>query len=1390
LKPHYLFCLFFLLSLLLPDTQFVWAQHDAVNYKHFSYREGLVQSPIAAFLQDDQGFIWFGNLKGLTRYDGYEFKTFNHMAGDPGSISNDRVNTVFMDSEKSIWIATAHGLNHFNREQETFESIDIQEVKGGRNYISCIAEDQQKNIWVGTFAGLKKLNKTTRKLEDVVLDTDAALKKDAVFSLLVDRDNKIWIGSKAGLHKFDPQDEKVIPLDKAIERNTAIIASKIVVIRQDMAGDMWFGTETSGLFRYSQNDHLLRGYVFSEPQSNSISSNWIKDILIYDANTIWIATQNGINQLNTASNVFSNDHHDARNPNSLSDNAVRCLMKDRASCVWVGTFSGGIDFYYKGNSNFINIGESVGGSNGLLHPLVNAVTEEAAGSLWVGTYGGGLTSIDRVKHSSSHYSLRSQQAGRSINGIKSMADDGKGNLWIGALEGLSVFSKKTKSFTHYDIPIREGKLSEKIINSILPDDGGAWIGSNGGGLKFFKNGKTIATYLNLNHAHALADNFVTALLKDTKDGLWVGTQNGLNYFNTSTQSFTRLYRRGRKTQYQISHNHVTYFFKDSKARLWIGTEDGLNYFDVKTQRFHTLTTVLGLADTFIHAITEDKDQNLWFSTDQGLVKLTFKKFVVPFTADDLRVSIYSARDGLASNQFSNTCGLRLKTGELAFGGINGLSIFSPDKLIENTNESTVALTEILINNKRVPISKESAIQRSPTMVDKIVLNHDQGLVTFKFAALNYINPEKNQYAYQIDGLSNGNEWQEIGNQRLVNFTSLLPGSYTLNIRSSNDNGVWSPYVRSIKLVILPPWWKTWWAYTIYLLLLAGFVFAISRLREYRRQMKADLDREHLQNEQQQEIYNMKLNFFTNISHEIRTPLTLILGPVEKLIDTSANKTSDSRQLHLIKNNASRLMKLVTELMDFRKAEDGQMKIHCAQQDVVSFARGIFDYFEGLGVEKNMTYEFASDEESTLLYFDANQLEKVIFNLVSNAFKFTPDRGKIVLQIESRQGNSEWVDIHVRDNGRGIPEIYHTQMFKNFFQVDDSARQNIGSGVGLAFSKSIIELHKGILDFKSKTSGGDGPGCTTFTISLRKGKEHLEECHIEAAPSYLPEHFVVAEPLDSGDNDAETLNGQEKEKFTILLAEDNADVRSFLVDTLKSNYDIIEFSNGADALLSMEHEIPDLIVSDIMMPGMSGLDLCAHVKSKESTNHIPFILLTARASESHQVEGMSTGADAYISKPFNTKILELTIKNFLTAKEIMREKFSQQMVLQPPFNIPSDSPEEKFIAKLMSIIESKIENPDFDVNELVVEIGMSRSVLYKKVQTLTNYSVADLIKEMRLKKAAELFRQTSMSIADVAFAVGFNDRKYFSKEFKKQFNLSPSEFINTLNRPTSLLKSPF
>ncbi|HEY9048437.1 MAG TPA: two-component regulator propeller domain-containing protein [Ohtaekwangia sp.] len=1361
----------FILFIFWMNSGKLYAQPGVVNFKHISYRDGLVQSPITGFLQDDQGFIWFGNYKGLTRYDGYEFKTFRHRLSDSTSLSNDRLNTVFMDSEHTIWIGTSNGLNRLNRDLETFESIDIRPIKGGTNYISCIAEDSQRNLWIGTSGGLKRLNKVTKVLEEASLTEALSIGKEPIYSLYIDRQKSLWVGSKSGLHKFDPVSRKMVDMPDTIKASRLSQNIRIVVIRQTANGNLWFGTENSGVFRYDQERNEIKSYAFSEDCSNCLMSDWVKDILVYDDNTLWIATQNGISQLNIRSDIFTTYQHDATNSNTLSDNIVRSLMKDRASCVWVGTFSGGIDFFYQGNSNFTNIGEAIG-TKGLLHPLVNALVEDSDGSLWVGTSGGGLTHINRQTDSYIHYPVKAPLIGRITNGVKSLAVD-KENLWIGTLEGLSLLQKTSGKMVHFDIPGR-GRLGEKIIHAILPDDDGVWLGTNGGGLKFFRNGQTLLSYLNEGNVELLADNFVTALIKDSDNTLWVGTQNGISYYNIQKKTFTNKYRKGKEAPGEISHNHITAFFLDSKQRMWVGTESGLNYFDNKSKQFHVVTDVLGLPDNFIHAITEDKDENLWFSTDQGIVKLSFSKFSIPFDQHDLQFTRYKLSDGLSGNQFSNACGLTLQSKELAFAGMNGLSIFSPDKILTNTNPATIALTEILVDNKPLPIGSKSPIEKSPTRVDKMTVNFNHGLVSFKFAALNYINPQKSEYAIKLVGLRGNDAWQQIGNQRLVSFTNLPPGSYSFQIKASNDNQLWSDQIREVNLIVLPPWWRTWWAYAVYVSLAIVMIIAVLRFWEYRRRMRADLQMEHLQNERQRELHQLKMDFFTHISHEIRTPLTLILGPVEKLIDSYSNERIITKQLQLVRKNALLLMKLVSELMDFRKAEEGHMKLYFSPYDIVPFCKKIFDYFEGLAHDKKITYEFFSNDESILVYIDPNQLEKVIFNLLSNAFKFTPSNRRIALHMES---NDEWVYINVVDNGKGISKIHQEHLFKNFFQADDSGRQSIGSGVGLAFSKIIVELHKGTLHFTSNTWTDETPGSTTFTVSLRKGKDHLDQAQIISRSTYSEEPEDTDPNYDSAPNDALQFSSRTKGKPTILIAEDNDDVRQFIADTLRPMYDIIEFTNGSDALSAMERDIPDLIISDIMMPDTDGLTLCKSVKSSENTNHIPVILLTARSSVWHQVEGLACGADAYISKPFNTRILELTIKNLLTAMEIMREKFSQQMVLESTGKVlTSNSPEEKFIVKLMTIIDSKMEDPEFDVDVLVNEIGMSRSVLYKKVQALTNYSVADLIKEMRLKKAAELFKQSTMTVADVAFAVGFNDRKYFSREFRKQYELSPSKFI--------------
>lgn len=1365
---------YFVPVLLIPLFSF----GQTLNFKHISYKEGLVQSPISNFIQDNKGFIWFGNLKGLTRYDGYEFRTFTYHESRKTSISNNRVNIIYQDSNNNIWIGTANGLNLYNRDLETFTRIDIREIKGGRNFISSITEDKLGNLWVGTFAGLKKLNRRNYKLEDVFTQQQSeSLSSKAVFSLFTDRQNHIWAGTKSGLQFFDPQSTRILPLPASFD---PVKFLKVLVTRQDNSGVLWFGTEISGAFKYDQKLNTVIRYMAKEDSPSSLASNWVKDILLYDTQTVWFATRNGISVLHTATNQFVNYKHDALNANSLNDNAVWSFMKDKAACVWVGTFAGGINFYYKGNANFQNIGERIGNTLGLNHVLVNAVSEDKDGSWWVGTFGGGLNHIDRLKNLSQYYSIRSVNQGRSGNGIKSLADDGKGRLWIGSLEGLSLFNKADQSLKTFEFTVKDGKLSENLINAICIDGTGAWVGTNGGGLRYLTRDGTSLKWLRKQtddqsklSSLTLSDNFVTALIKDENENIWIGTQNGLNYFDKKANAITKVFQKIRNNKNQIDNSNITTIYIDSQKRLWIGTEGGgLNYYDKSTGRFYVISTSLGLGDNVIRTIVEDNGHHLWLSTDLGIFRLNFKHFNLPFRSTDLEITPYSANDGLISNQFLNNAGIKLHSGEILFGGINGLSVFYPDKIIKNTLPPRVMLTQLLVNNKPIKIGgEESPLKKSISETNEITVPHDENNLSFTYSALNFINPDNNQYAYKLEGMPNNMAWQQAGKQRVVNFANLSPGSYAFKIKASNNDNVWSKEIRALNITVLPPWWLTWWAYLAYTAVIASATIVVIKFLRNRARLKRDLYLEHVQSQRQQELYQMKLNFFTNISHEIRTPLTLILGPLNKII-RSNEAVSMSTQLSLIKVNTDRLMNLVTELLDFRKAEEGHMKIYCTYLDIIPFCKEIYRSFIPLATDKQIEYKLIVPETPLFLYFDRNQLEKVIYNLLSNAFKFTPDKGTICLNLEDKPDGK--IAIKVTDNGKGIPADMQPRLFESFFQVDERGRHNTGSGIGLALSKSIVELHKGLISVYSNA------GITTFTITLQKGKAHLPDAFIIENELWTPANHEIDQIIETGTNDL-IIKKQAHKKYTVLIAEDNDDVRRFVNDILSENYKTVQFANAEDALLHMEHDIPDLIVSDIMMDDMDGLVFCKQVKLNQNTSHIPFILLTAKASVDNQIDGLTTGADAYISKPFSPQILELNVKNLLNTQEVLRVKFSRQFVLQPG---PAEtvSPEEKFLSKLMKTIENNLERTDFDVNNLANEIGMSRSILYKKVQSLTGYPVADLVKQIRLKKAAELFKQSSSySVAEVAYMVGFNDRKHFSKEFKKQFDISPSDYIQTISQ---------
>ena len=1208
-------------------------------------------------------------------------------------------------------------------------------------------------------------------MEEISSDHNSPFRKSRVLSLFYDRNYGVLVGTSKGLECFDPKNGSKKAMPKVLSENESLLKSKIWKIIKENNGDLWFATEANGIFHFDVRKNEVINFLSNPSNQNSLSSNWVNDIVVVDANTIWFATKNGLCAYKKDKNEFTKYAHNPLQTYSLSDDDIKCFLKDRHNDLWIGTNGGGVNFFQKTNTNFANIREVVKPNFGLNNASVNAVARQNDGSIWVGTNGGGLNYLDVKSNKSTSYAV--QGSDKSVNMITALVSQNEQNLFCGTFNGLFKFNKNSKSFQYVSLSRKDSKERERPITSLIMDNGDLWVGTNGNGLKKVMPDGTVEIYMADGSSNSLSDNFITDIA-NRKDGLWIATQYGLNYFDKKLKQVTKVFKASAKSG--LSNNSLTVMFTDSKNRFWVGAESGgVNIFDEQKGRFFEINRSMGFTDETIKSISEDAHGNIWISDNNLLYKISTKSVKSVLNIKDFEITSFSSKDGLKVKQFSNNCSLKLNSKELVFGCSNGLIIFNPSKLIKTKDKSPIVLTKLIVNNEEIrPGNKEVALEKRISETSEITLKHDQGYIGLEFSAMNFISPEKSEYAYKLESSFNKDEWHIIGSQHYINLTNLNSGTYVLKIKTSNGGGEWNPTIKTLKIIMLPPWWKTWWAYLFYIALLAGASVLTFRFFRNRELLKQAYYLEQVEKERQEELYKMKLDFFTNVSHEIRTPLTLISGPVEELLSTAEKNSNLEHKLKTIKNNSDRLLKLVNELMDFRKAEKGSMKIYCEQQDIVAFCFDIYESFRGIAVEKKIDYKFVLNINTALIYFDKNQMEKVIYNLLSNAFKFTSKGGKITLAVEQKE-DSDVIEIKVKDNGIGIPDNRKKKIFKNFFQLDDRGSANLGSGIGLALSKSIVELHHGEIKVQTEE---DPNFNTIFTIKLKKGKDHFKKSQIVENAISINEN---ASPISDTKTEMDIYEPDYSEdasgKKTILVIDDNEEVLSFIFDVLHAEYRVLKFTDGLNALEYMDTEIPDLIVSDVMMPEMDGFELCKILKTSLNTNHIPVVLLTAKSSTLNRIEGLSTGADAYISKPFSIEELKLTIANLLSAKEIMRQKYGEGFIASVEEE-NTNTPEGIFLKKLTQIIEENLDNADFDVNVLVNEIGMSRTVLYKKVQTLTNHSVAGFIKNMRLKKAASLLANTSYSVAEVTYMVGFNDRKHFSKEFKKCYNLSPSDYKNS------------
>ncbi|MFC2093452.1 two-component regulator propeller domain-containing protein [Bacteroidota bacterium] len=1305
-------------------------QSSDIQIERFIVEQGLAGNEIFCIFQDSQGFIWFGTSNGLKRYDGYKFKVFRNNSNDSTSLSRNCIISIYEDRSGHIWIGTEEGgLNKFSKEKEQFihyRHDPDNPISLSNDYIHAIHEDNSRVLWIGTeYGGLNKFDREKEKFKHYKNNPDdpASLSCNFVRSIYEDNCGTLWIGTKSGgLNKFDKEKEKFKCFIHNPDDSTSLSSDNINRIYEDNCGTLWIGTG-KGLHKYNREKEQFKRYMHNPDDPTSLSNNVVTSIYEDNEGMLWIGTAyGGLNKFSKEKEQFTHYKHDPDNSKSLSNNCILVIHEDNSGNLLVGTAGGGLNKSNKARKQFKNYFYVKKDPISLSCNIVMSIYGDNSDNLWIGTLGGGLSKFDREKEQFIHYKHNPDgPASLSHNFVESIYVDNSDNLWIGTRGGgLNKFNKEKEQFTHYrHDPENPTSLSNDYIYTIYEDNSeNLWIGTHRGLNKFNKLKEEFTQYKHdPQNSSNKCFNYVSSIIKDKLGNFWIGTEHGLIRFDRERNRLIHC-RYDSNNPSSLSCDNVTTIYEDNTGVLWIGTKEGLNKFNNEYEKFIHFREKDGLPSDLIHGILEDDYGNLWISTEEGLSKFNPK-------AETFRN--YDVKDGLQSNDFNRRACYKNRSGEMFFGGMKGFTMFHPDDIKDNPHIPPVVITDFQLLHKSVPIgfdksTNRTILEKSITETKEIELNYEDNVISFEFSALDFQCPEKNQYAYIMEGFDK--DWiYTDASRRFATYTNLDPGAYTFRVKGSNNNGIWNEEGASLKIKILP---------------------------------------------------EMRSRFFADISHEFRTPLTLILGPLKQIIE-KIDDPEVKREAKVAEKSAERLNVLVNQLLDLSRVVTRNMKLKACSENIIPLLKGLTLSFASLAERKKIALKFISKRKILKVYVDRDKVEKIVTNILSNAFKFTEEGGRINVSIQSTDGKAE---IRISDTGIGIPKERLDKIFDRFYQVGDThKRRGEGAGIGLALTKELVELHKGEIKVESEEGKG-----TIFIVSLPLGKDHLlpeeiTEVRIgkEEEPATLTKE-IEEDKKEEKEFDIDLIT--ETEKPLLLIVEDNSDVRTYIRGHLDESYRISEAIDGKDGMDKALDYIPDLIVSDVMMPEMDGIELCKEIKKDERISHIPIILLTAKAASEDKIEGLETGADDYIMKPFDAKELQARIKNLVEQRKKLRERFNKEATI-PIKKGKYSQIDEEFLKKTMEVVEKHISEPEFKLDDFGKEIGMSRTQLHRKVRALTNYSPHNFIRFIRLKHAAELLSKGAGNVTEIAYDVGFSSLSHFAKAFKEQFGKSPSDYIKSV-----------
>jgi signal transduction histidine kinase/ligand-binding sensor domain-containing protein/DNA-binding response OmpR family regulator len=1364
-------------ALILLSTE-LYCQSRNYNFAHLDINNGLSHNQVNCIFKDKRSFMWFGTMSGLNRFDGYTFKKYRHNPDDSTSINDSYIISIKEDHLGRLWINTRTGLNIYNPETETFSariSSYLTSIGLPSDQVSDIFKDREGRLWlVQSDRGLLRYDPATRGVRKILhnaADSGSIVSND-ISSIAQDYNDDFWVVTHNGiLQKISGRDYHVVYKDFRIyrEKGEHWLEYQLFV---DKDNDVWIyaSNYSSGVYLFKPHPGTLQ-LISTDAGWVKLSNNTIKGIVQDDEGLIWIGTDHGgINVINKPTSTIQYLMSNPYDNRSLNQNSINTLYRDDVGIIWAGTFKKGINYYHPDIIRFGLIKHQTLNPSDFSYDDVNAFCEDEQGNLWIGTNGGGLIYFNRAANTFTHYEHdpdNPQSLGNDV--VISLCIDHERRLWIGTFYGgLDYFDGRI--FHHFrHNPSDPESLADDRVWELYEDAGNRfWVGTLGGGLDILDPTTGKFKHYKSRDDNSIGSDFIFSITEDTKSNLWIGTADGISILDKQSGIFRRI-RRMPGDSGGLSNNNVIWIVCDSRGWIWVGTREGLNLYDPKNESFVKIERSDGLADNTVLSILEDNAGNLWMATAHGLSYMVVGERATP---DSLAYTIqnYYEADGLQGKEFNERAACRTGKGELLFGGAQGFNIFRPQDINSNRRKPQIVFTGLDIYNTPVKVNEKIhgriILKRSIASTDKIILKSGEKMFSIEFAALDYFQPGKNQYKYQLEGFDK--DWMMSDPAlRKATYTNLNPGNYEFRVIASNNDGIWNETGARIDITILPPFWKSRAAFVLYFLAVVLLLFLLRSIILERERMKFRAQQEKQEADRRHEIDMLKIKFITNISHEFRTPLSLIITPLEKIL-RNADKPELTCQLSFMYRNAKRLLNLVNQLLDFRRMEFQQLKLYPAMGDIVAFSREITGSFSDLADKKNITLNFETNTESLQTLFDHDKVEKIIFNLLSNAFKFTPEKGRITVTMshqpagENGDPSVAWVVISVADTGIGIPKEKQEKVFEQFFQDDNSPPLiSQGTGIGLSLVKEFVKLHKGKVTLESEVGKG-----SCFTVMLPVTQESFWQKHF---------HADTMQVTKNSDASPATIH-QRKEKPKILIVEDNDDFLFYLKDNLKARYSILEASDGITGLKLVRDKDPDLVVSDIMMPHMDGIELCHAIKNDSHTSHIPVILLTARTSDTQKMEGYETGADEYITKPFSFEILESRIRNLIHQRESVRKSFQKRFELTPS-EIQVTSLDEKLIQKAISIVEKNLSDPGFSVDRLAKEIGMSRVHLYKKLTSLTGKSPIEFIRVIRLRRAARLLEKSQMSISEIAYQVGFNNPKYFARYFREEFHMLPSEYAS-------------